>query len=80
MARNKIQDLRNHLFEAIEHLMDPEESHMTIEKAKAIADLGQTIINSAKLEIDFIKVRDRSDGHYSIPAFMEEMDQKKLTD
>ena len=38
MARNKIQDLRNHLFEAIEHLMDPEESHMTIEKAKAIAD------------------------------------------
>lgn len=52
MARNKIEDLRNHLFEAIEMLKDGE---IEIDKAKAIADISQTIINSAKVEVDFIK-------------------------
>jgi hypothetical protein len=28
---------------------------MEIEKAKAITDVAQTIINSAKVEVDFIK-------------------------
>lgn len=61
MAKNKITDLRDHLFEAIEMLKD-EESNMTVEKAEAIAQLGQTIINSAKLEIDYIKVSDKVTG------------------
>jgi hypothetical protein len=61
MAKNKITDLRDHLFEAIEMLKD-EESNMTVEKAEAIATLGQTIINSAKLEIDYIKVADKMTG------------------
>ena len=37
MAKNKIQDLRDHLFETIELLKDSETNHMTVEKAKAIA-------------------------------------------
>jgi len=53
-TRNKIEDLRNHLFAALEGLSDPD-NPMDIERAKAISDVGQTIINSAKLEIDYLK-------------------------
>jgi len=52
MARNKIEHLRDHLFEVIEMLKDGD---MEIDKAKAITDVAQTIINSAKVEVDFIK-------------------------
>jgi len=51
--KNKIEDLRNHLFATIESLMD-EEKPMDLDRAKAIADVSQVIINSAKVEIDFI--------------------------
>ena len=51
--KNKIEDLRNHLFATIEQLQD-EEKPMDLERAKAIADVAQVIINSAKVEIDFI--------------------------
>lgn len=50
MAKNKLQDLRDHLFETIERLKDDD---ITVERAKAIADLGQTLINTAKLELQF---------------------------
>lgn len=48
--RNKIGDLRNHMFAAIEGLNDPE-SGMTVEKAQAIAELGKVVVDSAKAEI-----------------------------
>lgn len=53
--KNKIDDLRNHLFAALEALAD-EDDPMEIERAKAISDVAQTIINSAKVEVDFLKV------------------------
>lgn len=53
MARNKIEDLKDHLFEIIEML---KENDMELDKAKAIADIAQVIVNSAKVEVDFIKV------------------------
>jgi hypothetical protein len=53
MARNKIEDLRDHLFEIIEML---KEDDMQLDKAKAIADIAQVIINSAKVEVDMMKV------------------------
>jgi hypothetical protein len=51
--RNKIEDLRNHLFETIEQLKDKDEP-MDLDRAKAVADVAQVIINSAKVEIDFL--------------------------
>ena len=51
--RNKIEDLRNHLFATLEALQD-DEKPMDLERAKAIAEVSQVIINSAKVEIDFI--------------------------
>ncbi|WP_346839781.1 hypothetical protein [Microbulbifer sp. SAOS-129_SWC] len=52
--KNKIEDLRNHLFATLEALQD-EENPMDLDRAKAISDTAQTIINSAKVEVDFIK-------------------------
>lgn len=52
--KNKITDLRNHLFEALEALKDPEKP-MDLERAKVIADVAQVIVNSAKVEVDFIR-------------------------
>lgn len=51
--KNKIEDLRNHLFATLEGLADAEKP-MDIARAKAIADVAQTIINTAKVEVDFI--------------------------
>ena len=50
--KNSINDLRNHLFETIELL---KEKQMDPSEAKAITSAAQTIINSAKVEVDFIK-------------------------
>lgn len=58
--KNRIEDLRNHLFATIEALQD-EESPMPIDRAKAISEVAQTIINSAKVEVEFLKVTDRDD-------------------
>lgn len=53
--KNKISDLRDHLFEALERLKDPDcDLDKEIQKAKAIKEVGSVIIESAKVEVDFI--------------------------
>lgn len=54
MAKNTIADLRDHLFETLEALKDPD-APMDIERARAVADISQAIINTAKVEIDLVK-------------------------
>ncbi len=57
MARNKIEDLRNLLFEQIEKLMDDEsDTEKETARAEAIANLASVIVSSAKVEIDFLKM------------------------
>ena len=59
MARNKMNDLRDHLFAALERLdndeLNADDLQKEIEKAQAISGLGNVIINSAKIEVDFMK-------------------------
>lgn len=57
--KNKIEDLRNHLFATLEALSDKDDP-MPIDRAKTIAEVAQTLINSAKVEVDMLKVL--SDG------------------
>jgi hypothetical protein len=59
--KNKIEDLRNHLFATIEGLLD-DEKPMELDRAKAVAEVAQTIINSAKVEVDFLKTTGQSTG------------------
>lgn len=55
--KNKLEDLRNHLFATLEALGD-QEKPMDIERARAIADVAQVVINSAKVEVDYLKLYD----------------------
>ena len=58
--------LRKHLFDSIKRLAEngtPEE----IARARAIAETGQTIINSAKVEVDFIRTAGGKGGSGFIP-------------
>lgn len=64
--KNKIEDLRNHLFATLEALQD-EDKPMEVERAKTIADVAQVIVNSAKIEVDFIRATGRSQGTGFIP-------------
>jgi hypothetical protein len=49
-----MSDLRNHLFETLEALKD-NDAPMDLARAKAISDVAQTIVNSAKVEVDLLK-------------------------
>lgn len=50
-----INDLREHLFATLEGLRD-KTAPMEIDRAKAVAEVAQTIINSAKVEVEHMKV------------------------
>lgn len=52
---NTISDLRKHLFATLEGLQDKDRP-MDIDRAKAVSEVAQVIINSAKVEVDHMKV------------------------
>lgn len=62
--KNKIEDLRDHLFETLEKVKDGD---MPLDRAKMVAEIAQVIINSAKAESDFIKAVGASKGSGFIP-------------
>ena len=51
--KNKMTDLRNHLFATLEALQD-EDKPMDIDRAKAIADVGRVLVETAKVEVAFL--------------------------
>lgn len=72
--KNKIEDLRDHLFETIEMLKDNDEkvTGMTVEKAKVISHVAGKIIESAKVEVEFIKaVSDMGTREVPTTGFMQ---------
>lgn len=75
--KNKIEDLRDHLFETIEML---KEGKMETGDAKAITNAAQTIINSAKVEVDFIKAMGGiGEGTGFIPLEAKKPDMKAIS-
>lgn len=55
--RNNIEAVRNLLIEGMERLLNPEDNEQfDCEKAKALADLGKQVIESAKVEVAAVKV------------------------
>lgn len=74
--KNSMDDLRNHLFAALEGLAD-EEKPMEIERARAVAEVAQTVINAAKVQVDYIKTTGKPGGErfFQLP---EETEPKQL--
>lgn len=67
MSRPNIDTVREHLFAALEGLRD-KANPMEIERAKAISEVAQTIINSAKVEVDYL----RANGGAGGTSFLEQ--------
>ena len=71
--KNKIEDLRNHLFATLEDLRNKDKP-MDIARAKAIANGAAQLVNSAKVENEFTRLTGRK---YS--DFLPEIEQKPGT-
>ena len=69
-TKNKIEDLRNHLFVQIEKLsecdLEGEKLKEEIKRSEAIASLADQIIQSAKVEVRFMEITN-GDGTGFIP-------------
>jgi hypothetical protein len=74
--QNKIDDLRNHLFATLEALRD-KEAPMDIERAKAISNVANSIIETAKVEVKYLEavgghgtgfMNNKSDALQSLPV------------
>jgi hypothetical protein len=75
--RNKLEDLRNHLFAQIERLQDDDcKLDEEIKRANALVPLAQTLIDTAKVENDFLRILN---GHpMDNTGFIEVTPQNKL--
>lgn len=64
-----ISDLRSTLFETLKDLRD-KDNPMDIDRAKAIVSVSETIIDSAKTEVEFMKVTGATGSGFipSLPA------------
>lgn len=75
MPKNKITDLRDHLFATLEALRD-EEKPMEVERAKAIADVARVVVDSAKVEVAFMEATG-ANGSGFIPEERTRLEQAK---
>lgn len=72
-TKNKIEDLRNILFEQLERLNDdedmsnPERLERELKRANAIREVASVVVESAKVEVLFMRQTD-SNGTGFIPV------------
>ena len=75
MARNKLIDLNNHLFEALERINDEnlkgESLQEEIARAKTITQIGNTIISNASLALEAKKYKDEFGRGTTLPLMIE---------
>lgn len=55
MAKNTLQDLRDHLFAQLEALNDKEKP-LELDRAKVVCQTASQIIDSARVEVKYIEV------------------------
>ena len=53
--KNGIEDLRNHLFEMLEDIKDPDKK-IDLARYRLGMNVAETLIDSAKVEVDLLKV------------------------
>lgn len=83
MAKDKIQDLRHHLFAALERLNDDElcknrESVQNeVHRAKAISQIAHQVIDTAKVEINYLETLHTVGNVIGKPGFLGLEEGKK---
>lgn len=75
MTKNKLLDLNNHLFEALERINDDslegEKLQEEMARAKTITQIGNTIINNASLALEAKKYKDELGRGATLPLMIE---------
>lgn len=71
-----INDLRTHLFQTLKALRDPN-SPMDLQRARSIADVGRVIVETAKVEVDFLRVTGGLQSTGFLPDADAEVDPRK---
>jgi hypothetical protein len=78
--KNKISDLRDHMFAALERLgneeLSPEDLRKEIERSQAISEVGKVIVESAKTEVMYAKLTGKKKDEPT--KFLEEEEKEKL--
>lgn len=81
--KNKITDLRNHLFEQMERLnnedLTPEQMDKEIQRAHALPNLGRVIVDSAKTQVLAVKVLGKGQHITGITEGSEEFTEEPKT-
>lgn len=72
-----IDDLREMIFETMRAVKD---GSMDIERAKAVGDLGQVVINSAKVEVQYLTSAQGSPSQFLEPPVSRSADVPGLPD
>jgi hypothetical protein len=55
--QHELSDVREFMFDQMKRLADPEcDLDKELKRSQAIVDVGKTLIDSAKVEVEFIKV------------------------
>jgi hypothetical protein len=78
MPKNKVEDLRNHLFETLESLKDCESDKLdeSIRRAEAVVKVSGAIIDTARVEVAHAKVLNEMMGS----AFLDPDGESKFFD
>lgn len=75
MPKNKLLDLNNHLFEALERINDDELQGEKLQeemaRAKTITQIGNTIISNASLALEAKKYKDEFGRGATLPLMIE---------
>ena len=75
MTKNKLLDLNNHLFEALERINDDELQGEKLQeemaRAKTITQIGNTIISNASLALEAKKYKDDFGRGTTLPLMIE---------
>lgn len=67
-----IDDLRRRLFETIDGV---KAGTTTVDQAKTISELSQVIVNSAKVEVDYLRATEGRSAF--IPAALDESEEQR---
>lgn len=58
---NDIAELRSHLFETLRGLKD-KDAPMDIDRARAVSEVAKTLIETAKVEVDYLRITGGTEG------------------
>jgi len=70
--RMSMDDLRDHLDHLMRRLRDDSDTALDLDRAKLLIEAGQTVINSAKVEVDFMRVSGQMTDTGFIPVVAQQ--------